>query len=64
MRYTLFYTEHHGKKRFDDSWIPVKKQMPFKTLKEALQYFSILSEEDKPYIYDNVTKTIVKQYIN
>lgn len=35
MRYTLFYTNYHGKKRFDDSWLPIKEQIHFKTLKEA-----------------------------
>ena len=60
MRYTLFYTNHRGKKRFEDSWIPIKEQMHFKTLKEAQDYLAIMSEEDKAYIYDNVSKKVVK----
>lgn len=63
MRYTLFYTNHNGKKRFMDGWRPVKESVDFKTLREALSYFSILSEEDQAYIYDNVTKTIVKPFM-
>ena len=60
MRYTLFYTNYHGKKRFDDSWRPTKEQMLFKTLKEAQAYLAIMAEEDKAYIYDNVSKKVVK----
>ena len=60
MRYTLFYTNHHGMKMFEDSWRPTKEQMHFKTLKEAQDYLAIMSEEDKAYIYDNVSKKVVK----
>ena len=61
MRYTLFYTNYRGKKRFEDSWHPTKEQMPFKTLKEAQAYLAIMAKEDKAYIYDNVSKKVVKQ---
>lgn len=60
-RYTLFYTNHKGKRKWMDGYRPVKESIPFKTLKEALYYFSIVSEDEGAYIYDNVTKTIVKQ---
>ena len=60
MRYTLFYTNYRGKKMFEDSWIPIKEQMPFKTLKEAQAYLAIMAKEDKAYIYDNVSKKVVK----
>ena len=60
MRYTLFYTSYYGKKRFDDSWFPSKEQIHFKTLKEAEDYLAIMAKEDKAYIYDNVTKKVVK----
>ncbi len=59
MRYTLFYTNHKGKKDWMDDWRPTKESMSFKTLKEAQDFLAIMEEEDNAYIYDNVTKKVV-----
>lgn len=60
MRYTLFYMNHKGKKSWDDSWIPIKESIDFKTLKEAKDYLALMSEEDNAYIVDNVTKKEIR----
>lgn len=54
-RYTLHYTNHKGKDEWQDDWHPVKEQVSFKTLKEAKEYLSIMNENEKAYIVDNVT---------
>lgn len=59
MRYTLFYTNHKGKKDWMDNWMPVKESVNFKTLKEAKEYLALMKEEENAYIYDNVSKKVV-----
>ena len=56
MRYTLYYLNHHGKEDWMDAWLPSRESVSFKTLKEAMEYLSIMEERDKAYIIDNVTK--------
>lgn len=59
MRYTLFYTNHKGKKSWLGTWLPTKESIDFKTLKEAKDYLALLNENDEAYIYDNVAKKII-----
>lgn len=59
-RYSLHYTNHQGKQKWQDDWVPVHEQVNFKTLKEAKEYLAILSESEHPYIIDNVTNKIIK----
>ena len=59
MRYTLFYTNHKGKKNWLGVWMPTEESIDFKTLKEAKDYLTLMNKDDNAYIYDNVAKKIV-----
>lgn len=54
-RYTLYYTNHKEIEFWEDNWKPIKEHVSFKTLKEAKEYLSIMRENEKAYIIDNVT---------